>query len=84
MAKNGCGTLKNKDKNFFVVEYNVFVYWNVLEVVFSIENYVCKRSIDIPISFFKLPHLLLQDASSCSAAFSSPPYGSLNYNNLES
>ena len=38
MAKNGCGTLKNKDKNFFVVEYNVFVYWNVLEVVFSIEN----------------------------------------------
>ena len=55
MAKNGCGTLKNKDKNFFVVEYNVFVYWNVLEVVFSIENYVCKRSINIPISFFKLP-----------------------------
>ena len=55
MAKNGCGTLKNKDKNYFVVEYNVFVYWNVLEVGFSIENYVCKRSLNIPISFFKLP-----------------------------
>ena len=55
MAKNGCGTLKNKDKKLFVVEYYVFVYWNVLEVALSIENYVCKRSINIPISFFKLP-----------------------------
>ena len=33
MAKNGCGTLKNKDKKLFVVEYYVFVYWYVLEIV---------------------------------------------------
>ena len=33
MAKNGCGTLWDTDKKSFVVEYYVFVYWNVLEVV---------------------------------------------------